>query len=71
MSNDQQQQAAALIAERRGTVRRIISLDGVVVAALLGRKNPQVVEKLQTEILKLRARVRSLDQQIGQSSDAA
>jgi hypothetical protein len=54
----------ALVAERRGTVRRIIALEAVAFAGLLARKKPEQIERLQTEILLLRARVRSLDQQI-------
>ena len=52
-----QQQIAALVAERRGTVRRILGLEGVV-AALLRRKKPETIEQLQNEIVSLRARVR-------------
>ena len=66
-----QQQIAALVAERNGTVRRIISLEGVAFAALMARKPPQKIKLLQTEVMALRARVRSLDQQIRQQSDAA
>jgi hypothetical protein len=42
-----EQQIAALVAERRGTVRRIISLESIAAAALLGRKRPQAIEKLK------------------------
>lgn len=65
------QQQAALVAERNGTVRRIISLEGVAHAALACRKNPETFEILQNEVLKLRARVRAIDRQLRQSSDAA
>ena len=59
---------AALVAERRGTVRRIIALEAVAFAGLLARKRPEQIEQLQNEILALRARVRSLDQQINDAS---
>ena len=62
------QQIAALAAERNGTVRRIISLEAVAFAGLLGRKRPEIIERLQNEILALRARVRAPDQTIEQSS---
>lgn len=62
-----QKQIAALVAERNGTVRRIVALDNVVVAGLRGRKRPETIQRLQDEILSLRARVRSLDQAIKQS----
>jgi hypothetical protein len=64
-------QIAALVAEQRGTVRRIVALESIATAARLGRKRPEAIEQLQTEILALRARVRSLDQAIKQSADAA
>jgi uncharacterized Zn finger protein len=54
----------ALAAERRETVRRIIALEAVAFAGLLARKKPEQIDRLQTQILSLRARVRSLDQQI-------
>jgi hypothetical protein len=61
-------QIAALVAERNGTVRRIISLESVAVAALLGRKRPEIIERLQAEILALRAHVRSLDKAINDAT---
>ena len=57
----------ALAAERNGTVRRILALEGVAHAALLDGKKPQAFKQLQDEIQTLRARVRLLDQQIKQS----
>lgn len=58
------EEIAALIAERNGTVRRIITLDNVVVAARLGRKPPETIERLQAEIRSMRARVRVIDKTI-------
>jgi hypothetical protein len=37
--------------------------------ALLARKSPEKVERLQTQLLALRARVRVLDRQIKRQSD--
>jgi hypothetical protein len=37
----------------------------------MARKQPAKIKLLQTEVMALRARVRSLDQQIRQQSDAA
>ena len=42
-----EQQTAALIAERAAIVRRVISLDGVVAAALMARKGPEIIEQLR------------------------
>jgi hypothetical protein len=56
-----------LIAERAAIVLRVISLDNIVAAGLLARKRPEIIERLQTEILALRARVPSLDQTINKS----
>jgi hypothetical protein len=42
-----EQQTAALIAERAAIVRRVISLDGVVAAALMARKRPEIIEQLR------------------------
>jgi hypothetical protein len=47
----------ALVAERRGMVRRIIALEAVAFAGLLARKKPEQIERLQDEVLALRARV--------------
>jgi hypothetical protein len=60
------QQMAALIAERSATVQRLLSLRGVMHAGLLARKQPQKIEKLQTEVLALCARVRVINQTIEQ-----
>jgi hypothetical protein len=69
VSSSAQQQIADLVAERRATAERVLSLAGVVHGALMARKRPEIIEKLQNEILKLRANVRSLDQQIRRQSD--
>lgn len=61
---------AALVAERNGTVRRIMSLEGVALAALMRRKNPETIARLQTEVMALRARVRVIDQELRQQTDA-
>ena len=55
---------AMMVAERNGTVRRIIALQGVSFAARMSRKKPQTIERLQTEIRSLRVRVREIDQTI-------
>ena len=65
-----QHQIAALAAERNGTARRIVALESIAVAALLGRKRPETIQRLQNEILALRARARLIDQTIKQQSDA-
>jgi hypothetical protein len=62
------ERTVALIAERNGTVRRIISLEAVAFAGLLARKKPEHIEQLQTEILALRARVRVIDQTINNAT---
>jgi hypothetical protein len=59
--------ADELAAERNGTVRRIIALESIATAALLGRKRPETIQRLQNEILSMRARVRLLDEAIKQS----
>lgn len=61
---------AALVAERNGTVRRILSLEGIAHAALACRKKPETFEILQNEVLKLRARVRAIDRELRRQSDA-
>lgn len=62
---------AALVAERNGTVRRILSLEGIAWAALTRRKDPETVERIQNEVLSLRARVRAIDRKLRRRSDAA
>jgi hypothetical protein len=64
--SDPQQQ---LVAERNATTQRRLSLRGVMHTALLARKSPEKVERLQTQLLALRARVRVLDRQIKRQSD--
>jgi hypothetical protein len=64
--SDLQQQ---LVAERNATTQRLLSLRGVMHTALLARKSPEKVERLQTQLLALRARVRVLDRQIKRQSD--
>jgi hypothetical protein len=47
-----------------------MSLEGVAHAALLRRKNPETIERLQNEVLALRARVRVIDHELRQQPDA-
>ena len=52
---------ADLVRQRNEAAERILALEGVATAALLGRKEQQTIDQLQTEILSLRERIRLLD----------
>lgn len=61
LANCNAPQTAALVAERNSTASRIIALESLAFAALMARKRPEQIERLQNEVLSLRARVRALD----------
>jgi hypothetical protein len=59
------------VADRNATARSIISLEAIAHAALAGRKQPELIERLQNEVLTLRARIRALNRAIKQQQSNA